>query len=102
MSECQVNVNAREWLLENGYEDVASSIDQVMDGWKRKGTKTRRNWWEVLAGHADGTPKTIEGVTFPVLRAARIRMGMKVTKGCLCRKSGERTPPVIEQARWRK
>jgi len=86
--------------MENHYEDVADLIDKVMAGWKRKATKTRRNWWEILAGNADGSPKMVEGVKFPVLRAARIRQNREVTDDCLCRNKREKIPPVVEQARW--
>jgi hypothetical protein len=94
------NGNIRQWLIENGYQDVADSIEKVMDGWRRKGTKTRRNWWEVLAGNADGSGKTIEGVKFPVLRAARIRQNLEVAASCLCRNKREKVPPIVEQVRW--
>jgi hypothetical protein len=94
------NVNTRQWLIENGYEDVACLIDKVMAGWRRKGTKTRRNWWEVLAGNADGSPKIIEGVEFPVLRAARIRQQLDVPASCLCRNKREKIPSVVKQGRW--
>ncbi len=100
MSQQKESANAREWLLANKYEDIACLIDKVMEGWKRKGTRTRRNWWEVLAGNADGGGKAIEGVTFPVLRAAQIRMGMKVTEVSLCRHENEQPPPVVKQERW--
>lgn len=94
------NIPIREWLLNNGYEDVAELIEQVMNGWKIKGTKTRRNWWEVLAGNKNGTPKTIEGVTFPILKAAQIRKGISITSNAICRNEEEVVPMVIESERW--
>jgi hypothetical protein len=84
--------NARQWLAHNNYDDVLGLINKVMDGWKMKGTQTRRNWWEVLAGDSKGSPRTIEGVKFPVLRAARLRMKLDVTKDCLCRNKKETVP----------
>ncbi len=60
---------AKQWLLENKYEDVAGLIDEVMDEWKAKGKHTRRNWWEILAGTAKGNPRVVAGRKFPVLRA---------------------------------
>jgi hypothetical protein len=91
---------ARRWLLDNGYEDVAKLIDQVIEAWKAEGNGTRRNWWEVLAGHKDGKPSVIHGITFPVLLSARLRQGLPVTIGCLRRSKKERIPPVRKQARW--
>ena len=65
------------WLRTNGYLDVADQIDRVMLRWKAEGKATRRNWWEILAGYKDGKPRMAGGVTFPVLRAARIRQGCR-------------------------
>nr|VFJ88766.1 MAG: hypothetical protein BECKH772A_GA0070896_100113 [Candidatus Kentron sp. H]VFJ90327.1 MAG: hypothetical protein BECKH772B_GA0070898_100095 [Candidatus Kentron sp. H]VFJ97001.1 MAG: hypothetical protein BECKH772C_GA0070978_100103 [Candidatus Kentron sp. H] len=42
--------DARQWLRDNGYVDVADTIDALMDDWRQQGKKTRRNWWDVLAG----------------------------------------------------
>jgi hypothetical protein len=92
----------REWLLEYGYGDVAGLIEQVMNGWKLKGTKTRRNWWDVLAGNKNGTPKSIEGISFPVLRAAQVRKGIPVTDNALCRNKTEIIPGVVVNGRWAK
>jgi hypothetical protein len=94
------NNTARTWLIENHYEDVAALIDKVVDGWKAKGTHTRRNWWEVLAGDIKGNPRHIEGVTFPVLRAARLRQNLEITEGCLCRNKKEIIPQIVKQVRW--
>jgi hypothetical protein len=94
------NIPVREWLLQNEYADVAALIDNVMNGWKSKGTKTRRNWWDVLAGNKNGTPKTIEGITFPVLRAAQARKGIPVTDNALCRNEAELVPEIVVNGRW--
>jgi hypothetical protein len=99
--EVSDNLSARTWLVQNGYEDVAASIDLIMAGWQEKGTKTRRSWWDVLAGGKDGKPKTIEGVTLPVLKAAQIRMGVPVTKNALCRNKNETAPGIIQGGRWK-
>src|SRR5579859_856149 len=93
-------ISARDWLHENNYEDVAAKIDTVIARWTKQGKATRRNWWDVLAGRVNGTPKKIEGITFPVLRIARIRKGWNVTPDCLCRGANEEAPPVVQQARW--
>jgi len=66
---------ARVWLRANGQNDVADQIDVIMAGWRRCGAKARRNWWDVLAGDREGNPKRVEGITFPVLAAARRRRG---------------------------
>jgi hypothetical protein len=41
---------ARQWLCENGYTNVGNLIESLVAKWKAAGKKTRRNWWEVLAG----------------------------------------------------
>lgn len=94
------NISVRNWLVQNNYEDIAALVDTVMDGWKVKGTKTRRNWWDVLAGGKNGKPRTIEGVTFPVLKAAQIRMGVPVTDNAICRENEENIPRKVISGRW--
>ncbi len=93
---------ARQWLLENRYQDVAALIDEVTRQWKVEGKQTRRNWWQVLAGDAKGNPRVVAGRRFPVLRAAQLRMGMPVTSGAICRNPDEEVPPVTVTGRWRK
>jgi hypothetical protein len=78
-------LDARKWLRANGYQDVADQIDQVIAEWKIQGKATRRNWWEVLAGRPDGTPNTIAGRTFPVLRVAQLRENREPTDGAIHR-----------------
>ena len=67
--------DARVWLRANGHRAIAEKIDRIMESWRKRGAKTRRNWWDVLAGTRKGVAKTVEGVTFPVLGAARRRKG---------------------------
>jgi hypothetical protein len=95
-------ITARDWLARNGYEDVARKIDKVASIWAKKETHTRRNWWDVLAGTPDGKSRTIEGIRFPVLRAARLRKGWVATPDSLCRNADEAAPEIIRQARWSK
>ena len=82
-------MQAREWLLENGYQDVARVIDDLVRKWKQEGKQTRRNWWEVLAGDKQGNPRVVDGRSFPVLRAAQIRQGVPVSEAALCRNPEE-------------
>lgn len=96
------NITVRNWLLQNNYDDVALLIDTVMNGWIEKGTKTRRNWWDVLAGGKNGKPRTIEGVAFPVLKAAQLRRGIPVTDNALCRNDKEDVPQICASGRWEK
>jgi hypothetical protein len=96
----QGQITAHRWLLINSYGDVAAKIDKVVSRWARKGKKTRRNWWDVLAGTKNGKPKTIEGVAFPVLRAARERKGWDSTAESISRNPSEMAPPILEQPRW--
>jgi hypothetical protein len=85
-------VTAYEWLQQSGYEDVAALIDKVMLRWKASGARTRRNWWETLAGGQEGKPHTVEGLTFPVLAAAQRHQGLPVTPSAICRNRDESVP----------
>ncbi len=93
-------MSARKWLLENQYDDVAALIDEVVEEWKAQGKKTRRSWWEVLAGGTNGKPRAISGRTFPVLRAAQLRQGLSITENAICRNPNEEPPGVKPPGRW--
>ena len=95
-------MDARVWLRANGYDDVADLIDEIIAEWSASGNKTRRNWWEKLAGGSGGKPTKIGSRELPVLRAAQIRQGKPVTKNALCRNPREVPPPVEMQGRWKK
>ena len=90
----------RGWLLENYYEDVAALIEDVIHRWEKAGVRTRRNWWDVLAGDKRGNANTIAGVQLPVLKAARIRKGLEATPDSLCRNQAEQIPPFKVTRRW--
>jgi hypothetical protein len=93
----------RRWLRENGHDETADLIDGFIARWKADGKRTRRNWWEILAGGRLGRPRTIEGKEFPVLKAAQTRQGLPVTANALFL-TGEKPPPPIprESGRWPK
>ena len=93
-------MDARKWLRENKYEDVAEKIEAVLSRWKKADKRTRRNWWDVLSGNSRGMSIRIEGVEFPVLKSAQIRQGRKVTANAICRSECEIPPVRVEQARW--
>ena len=96
-----VQVSCREWLRLNGYEDVADSIDALTRKWRYEGRKTRRDWWLVLAGTREGAPHVVDGVTFPVLKAARRRQGFPTdVPGAVERTPHELAPTIRQQARW--
>lgn len=94
-------MNIRKWLRENSYGDVADLIDKTIADIDAAGLKTRRNWWDTLAGTKSGDPWTVHGVAFPVLRAARLRKGWRALDG-LCRNNNEVFPPKVESGRWPK
>lgn len=87
-------MTVRKWLEHNDYYDVVELIEAVMIIWKKKGTFTRRNWWDVLAGGKNGVSRRIEGISFPVLRAAQIRKGVPTTNNAICRNNTEVIPGV--------
>jgi DNA adenine methylase len=72
--------DARAWLQANGHADVVAKIDTLQGRWARQGKKTRRNWWEVLAGGPGGRPRRVDGVVFPVLEEARRRQAKRAAR----------------------
>lgn len=95
-------MTTRDWLQQNGYEDVVELIDEVMAELAARGSKERRNWWDVLAGGRNGKPNVVAGREFPVLRAAQIRQGKPVTPNAICRNQAEQPPDVVRTGRWPK
>jgi len=90
----------RAWLRENGYHSVVELIDQVMATLKAKGSKERRNWWDVLSGGIDGAPTSVAGREFPILRVAQIRQGKPVTESAIYLSDDEVPPGVVKTGRW--
>jgi hypothetical protein len=82
-------MTAREWLEHHGYPDVVELIDAVMARWAQSGLRTRRNWWEVLAGDRNGRTKVIAGIQFPVLAVAQRHEGVPVTTNAIRRGARE-------------
>jgi len=93
-------MTCRNWLLANGYEDVVALIDQAMAKMAARGSKQRRNWWDILSGGKDGTPCVREGIEFPVLRIAQVRQGKFVTPNAISRSKTELPPDVRITERW--
>lgn len=93
-------MNARRWLAENGYEDVVALIDDVTTEWKARSIRTRRDWWDILAGDSAGEARFVAGRPFPVLWAAQERQGRPHTKNALKRNRSEVPPPVKHTLRW--
>ena len=96
-----VRCEARKWLRENGHDGIADSIDEIMNEWKRKQIKTRRNWWDILAGDANGNPRMVSGREFPILVAAQQRQRIPVTDSAIKgkREAGSKLKKM-RQARW--
>lgn len=92
----------KPWLNENGYHEVLILIEEVEAEWRSLGRKTRRNWWDVLAGDKFGRPRCIEGRTFPVLAAAQERQGVLVTSNALRNSNESISPDVWRTGRWPK
>ena len=72
-----------EWLEVNGYGEWAAVIRDIEATLAARGSKQRRNWWDVLAGGKDGAPLKVEGHLFPVLAAAQVRPGRSVTPNAI-------------------
>jgi hypothetical protein len=84
------------WLRQNGYRDVADKRERVLSIWRQNGVKTRRNWWDVLAGDQSGQPREVAGEKFPVIALIRKRQGLAPVRGALW-KAGEVPPPARER-----
>lgn len=95
-------MTCREWLRNNGYDDVVALIDDVMKKMAARGSKQRRNWWDVLSGGADGKPCLCEGTEFPVLHVAQLRQRKAPTPSALRRREDEQPPDVVVTRRWPK
>ncbi len=95
-------MTCRDWLGANGYEDVVDLIDQAIAKMAARGSKQRRNWWDILSGGEQGKPCVREGIKFPVLRVAQVRQGKPVTPNAISRNKNELPPDVRTTARWRK
>ena len=95
-------MTCRDWLLANGYEDIVALIDQAMAKMNARGSKQRRNWWDILAGGERGKPCVREGIEFPVLRVAQVRQGKTITDNAISRSTEELPPDVRSTARWRR
>lgn len=94
-------MTCRDWLRTNGYEDVVDLIDQALAKMTARGSRQRRNWWDILSGGANGEPCIREGIEFPVLRIAQVRQGKPVTPNAISRNEHELPPDVRTTARWR-
>ena len=93
-------MTCRDWLRANGYEDVVDLIDQAMAKMAARGSKQRRNWWDILSGDADGKPCVREGIEFPVLQVAQMRRGKPITPNAISRNANELPPDVRVTDRW--
>jgi hypothetical protein len=97
-------MTCRVWLGQyEHYAHACACIDEAIARIEAKHMKSRRNWWETLAGGPGGKPSVREGITFPVLEVAQIRQGMPVTPNAVRRRSGEEPPPdVVATKRWQR
>lgn len=94
-------MTCRDWLSKNGYEDVVALVDKAMAKMTARGSKQRRNWWDILSGGKDGKPCVREGVEFPVLRVAQLRQGKPITPNAIQRSRKELPPDVRVTQRWK-
>ncbi|MBX7134226.1 MAG: hypothetical protein K1X67_16255 [Fimbriimonadaceae bacterium] len=86
--------NALEtWLRESGYNKVADDIATIVAGWKSSKLKTRRNWWEILAGDSKGNPREVAGIKFPVIASIRKRQELPIAPGALALSTEKPLPP---------
>lgn len=99
------NVNPLEsWLAENGYDEVLAQMRKIINGWKKRRLKTRRNWWEILAGDIRGEPRAVAGEVFPIIAAIRKRQELPPVPNAISRPTESALPPspVGKQSHRRK
>lgn len=65
-----------QWLRTSGYTSVADKIEKIEAGWRKNKVKTRRNWFEVLAGDNKGRERSVAGHVFPIIASIRARQGL--------------------------
>lgn len=80
------------WLRQNGYSDIAERIETIVSTWRQNGLRTRRNWWDILAGDRVGNQREVAGERFPIIASIRKRQGLSAARGALWRQ-GEQPPP---------
>src|SRR5690348_8752274 len=73
MESAKKEDDVRTWLRANGHSDIATMIDEIIGEWKSQGKRTRRNWWDVLAGGSNGEPLRVAGREFPIIDEAKRR-----------------------------
>jgi len=98
----KLKTNAREWLRENGYSDVADILDSYLAYNKARGSGERRNYWDLLAGGKNGENLKRHMFTFPILesvRAAR-KPSYKPSPNAIRRNETEVIPSPVIQPRW--
>jgi hypothetical protein len=95
-------MTAREWLIENGYQDVADQINEVLVALKSSASRERRSWWDILSGGRNGKPRIVAGREFPVLYAAQRRQGKPITPNAVRRRKREVPPEIQATGRWKK
>jgi hypothetical protein len=100
MPDRKDNQEVRKWLRDNGYHEVADLIDQCIARWKAEGKKTRRNWWEILAGDKEGNSRMVDGIAFPVLKTARARQGLPKNNSAISLSKHERRQRPWQSGRW--
>jgi hypothetical protein len=78
--------------LRHSYPHVADMIDRITSGWRAEGLRTRRNWFDILAGDSSGRERGVAGETFPIIASIRARKGLPPVAGALW-KPGEAPLP---------
>jgi hypothetical protein len=95
-------IDARTWLKQNGYTDVAEIIESFISYNKARGSGERRNYWDLLAGRMDGECFEKHGFKFPILASVRAsrKPSYKPTAKAIQRNKIEKVPIPVKQARW--
>ncbi len=93
-------MDAARKFIDAHYPAAGRLIADVIDSNTRRAVKTRRNWWDALAGGTDGKPVTVAGREFPVLEVAQRRQHKPVTSNAVRPSPGEPHPPGFRPGKW--
>jgi hypothetical protein len=93
-------ITARQWLIERGFHSEAGKIAEIEKEWRDAGKRTRRNWYEILAGDISGNPRVVAGRTFVVIAEIRARQKLECSAVAVSAGRGKRVPKPVAQNRW--
>jgi hypothetical protein len=93
-------MDAARTFINQWYPAAGRIIADIIEEHSRRGVKTRRNWWDALAGLDEGEAVTVAGRKFPVLQCAQRRQGKPITPNAIPPSRDEPEPPGFRPGKW--